>query len=65
LILAAITEAFVTIQQLGPFTEAVWPTINRTVAALRKRLAAWFGVEAHRVAFTKTCRRAVYFPSGD
>lgn len=51
--LAAITEAFVTFQQLGPFTEAVWPTIFRTLAALSQRLTAWFGVEAHRAAFAE------------
>jgi len=32
--LAAITEAFVTFQHLDPFTEAVWPTIIRTVAEM-------------------------------
>ena len=50
--LAAISEAFATIQELGPFSDNVWPYVNRTVSALRKRLAAGFGVDVARVAFT-------------
>ncbi len=51
--LQAITEAFVTIQRLGPFSGAVWPFVNRTVTDLRQRLAGWFGVGPHRVACTE------------
>jgi len=40
----------------------VWPTISRTVAALGQRLAAWFGVEAHRVAITESVSSGCVLP---
>jgi len=60
--LAAISEAFATIQDLGPFSDDVWPHVNRTVSGLRQRLAAWFGVAAERVAFTENVTSGCMLP---
>jgi L-cysteine/cystine lyase len=60
--LAEITNAFATIQQLGPFSDDVWPYVNRTVSGLRQRLAAWFGVAPERVAFTENVTSGCVLP---
>ena len=51
--LEAINACWHTIQELGPFTAAVWPEVERTVAQLRQRLACWLGVATNRLAFTE------------
>ncbi|MCT0208630.1 aminotransferase class V-fold PLP-dependent enzyme [Synechococcus sp. CS-1332] len=60
--LAAISEAFATIQELGPFSDNVWPYVNRTVSGLRQRLGSWFGVDAARVAFTENVTSGCVLP---
>ncbi len=60
--LAAISAAFTTIQELGPFSDNVWPYVNRTVSGLRQRLAAWFGVAPERVAFTENVTSGCVLP---
>ncbi len=60
--LAAISDAFATIQQLGPFSDAVWPYVNGIVSGLRQRLAAWFGVAPERVAFTENVTSGCVLP---
>lgn len=60
--LAAITESWRTIQQLGPFTGDVWPFIEHTTTRLRQRLAAWFGVGPQRVAFTENVTSGCVLP---
>jgi L-cysteine/cystine lyase len=60
--LAAISESFATIQELGPFSDNVWPYVNRTVSALRQRLAAGFGVDVARVAFTENVTSGCVLP---
>jgi L-cysteine/cystine lyase len=60
--LAAISEAFATIQELGPFSDNVWPYVNRTVSALRQQLAAGFGVDVARVAFTENVTSGCVLP---
>ena len=60
--LAAISDAFATIQELGPFSDNVWPYVNRTVSGLRQRLASWFGVDAARVAFTENVTSGCVLP---
>jgi L-cysteine/cystine lyase len=60
--LAAITDCWRTIQELGPFTGEVWPFIERTTATLRQRLARWFGVAAHRMAFTENVTSGCVLP---
>ena len=51
--LEAITASWRTIQQLGPFTAAVWPFVEAQVASVRSRLAVACGVGAHRMALTE------------
>ncbi len=60
--LAAITEAFSTIQELGPFSATVWPYVNRTISGLRQRLASGFGVPHERVAFTENVTSGCVLP---
>jgi L-cysteine/cystine lyase len=60
--LAAITGAWRTIQDLGPFTGDVWPYVERTTATLRQRLANWFGVGPHRVALTENVTSGCVLP---
>jgi len=60
--LAAINRAWATISELGPFTADVWPFVARTTADLRQRLAAWFAVGAHRVAFTENVTAGCVLP---
>ncbi|KEF42864.1 MAG: cysteine lyase [Cyanobium sp. CACIAM 14] len=60
--LEAISEAFRTIQTLGPFSAPVWPYVNRTVSGLRAQLAGWFGVPAERLAFTENVSSGCLLP---
>jgi L-cysteine/cystine lyase len=60
--LAAISDSFACIQELGPFSDDVWPYVNRTVSGLRQRLAAWFGVAPERVAFTENVTTGCVLP---
>ena len=62
--LEAIHRAFATIQELGPFSEAVWPFANRTTESLRARLgsAAWLGVGPRRLAFTENVTAGCVLP---
>ena len=62
--LEAITAAFRTIQELGPFSGAVWPWSARTVEALRQRLGcrAWLGVGPRRLAFTENVTSGCVLP---
>ena len=60
--LAAITKSWRTIQQLGPFTGAVWPFIERTATELRQRLGAWLGVGPQRLAFTENVTSGCVLP---
>ncbi len=60
--LAAINRAWGTIQELGPFTDRVWPFLARTQDDLRQRLATWLGVAAHRIAFTENVTSGCVLP---
>ena len=60
--LAAITSAWATIQELGPFTADVWPFVGRTTESLRQRLAQWFGVSPRRLAFTENVTSGCVLP---
>jgi L-cysteine/cystine lyase len=60
--LAAINRAWATISELGPFTTDVWPFVARTTAELRQRLAAWFAVGPHRIAFTENVTAGCVLP---
>ena len=56
--LDAITTTWGQIQELGPFTGAVWPLIEGTTSRLRQHLGQWFGVGTHRVAFSENVTTA-------
>lgn len=62
--LEAITETFAGIQELGPFSGAVWPYVSRRVEALRQCLgsAAWLGVGPRRLAFTENVTSGCVLP---
>ncbi|WP_094559822.1 aminotransferase class V-fold PLP-dependent enzyme [Synechococcus sp. 8F6] len=60
--LQAITASWQTIQELGPFTTAVWPAIEATTAGLRQRLAQWLRVPAQRLAFTENVTSGCVLP---
>ena len=60
--LDAITTTWGQIQELGPFTGAVWPLIERTTSQLRQHLGQWFGVGTHRVAFTENVTTGCVLP---
>ncbi len=60
--LEAITAAWGRIQELGPFTDEVWPYLGGLNAGLRGRLARWFGVPPARVAFTENVSSGCVLP---
>jgi L-cysteine/cystine lyase len=60
--LQAITGAWKQIQELGPFTGAVWPFVEQTTGRLRQHLARWFGVPPHRLAFTENVTSGCVLP---
>ena len=60
--LEAIVDTWRRIQELGPFTEDVWPLLGGLSGALRSRLAQWFGVSPARVAFTENVTSGCVLP---
>ena len=60
--LDAITSTWGQIQELGPFTGAVWPLIEGTTSRLRQHLGQSFGVGTHRVAFSENVTTACVLP---
>lgn len=60
--LAAITDTWKTLQQLGPFTASAWPTVEAITSQLRQRLAHWCGVSPHRLALTENVTSGCVLP---
>ena len=60
--LEAIVASWQRIQELGPFTEAVWPLLSHLSGALRSRLASWCGVSPNRIAFTENVTSGCVLP---
>ncbi len=60
--LEAMVAAWQRIQELGPFTGAVWPFIEHTTGRLRQHLARWFGVPPHRLALTENVSSGCVLP---
>ncbi len=60
--LDAIQQSWGTIQELGPFSEAVFPYASRTITELRQRLAPWLGVPPQRLAFTENVSSGCVLP---
>lgn len=60
--LAAINACWHTIQELGPFSGAVWPHVEATTARLRQRLSHWLGVPPQRLALTENVTTGCVLP---
>jgi L-cysteine/cystine lyase len=60
--LEAIIHCWQSIQELGPFTTAVWPLVNEHTARLRQRLGLWLGVAPSRLAFTENVTSGCVLP---
>jgi L-cysteine/cystine lyase len=60
--LEAISEGFRTVQELGPFTGAVWPWVERQTQRLRSTLAAACGVPPSRIALTENVSGGCVLP---
>lgn len=60
--LEAIHACWQRIQELGPFTTAVWPEVDATVTRLRLRLGEWLGVPSQRLAFTENVTSGCVLP---
>ncbi len=60
--LEAMVATWQRIQELGPFTEAVWPRLGSLSAGLRARLAAWCGVSPERIAFSENVSSGCVLP---
>jgi hypothetical protein len=60
--LVAIQQSWGTIQELGPFSEAVFPYASRTITELRQRLAPWLEVPPQRLAFTENVSSGCVLP---
>ncbi len=60
--LEAIVATWRQIQELGPFSGAVWPLLEGTMAGLRQRLAAWLEVGPQRLAFSENVTSGCVLP---
>jgi L-cysteine/cystine lyase len=60
--LQAITASWQRIQELGPFTGAVWPFVEQETARVRQALAALCGVGPHRLALTENVTSGCVLP---
>jgi len=60
--LEAMVASWRTIQELGPFTTAVWPFIEAETARVRSALAALCGVGTHRLALTENVSSGCVLP---
>ena len=60
--LEAMVSSWRTIQQLGPFTTAVWPFVEQETARVRQLLAAECGVLPHRLALTENVTAGCVLP---
>ena len=60
--LNAITSSWQTIQQLGPFTNDVWPYITKEVINTKNLLSEICGVHPKRIAFTENVTSGCVLP---
>ena len=60
--LEAITTSWQRIQELGPFTTAVWPFIEHETSGVRRRLAAACGVAPQRLTLTENVTSGCVLP---
>ena len=60
--LEAILTSWRTIQELGPFSTAVWPFVQRETSRVRAALASLCGVEPRRLALTENVSTGCVLP---
>ena len=60
--LEAIVASWRTIQELGPFSLAVWPFVERETTRVRNALADLCGVAPHRLALTENVTSGCVLP---
>jgi len=60
--LEAIVASWRTIQELGPFSTAVWPFVEAETSRVRNALAALCGVPSHRLALTENVTSGCVLP---
>ncbi|MEB3172860.1 MAG: aminotransferase class V-fold PLP-dependent enzyme [Cyanobacteriota bacterium] len=60
--LEAMVASWCTIQELGPFTTAVWPFVEAETNRVRSALAALCGVGPHRLALTENVTSGCVLP---
>ena len=60
--LEAITASWQRIQELGPFSDAVWPWIEQETSRVRQALAALCGVPPQRLALTENVSSGCVLP---
>jgi len=60
--LEAMVTSWRTIQELGPFTTAVWPFIEQETARVRQAMAGLCGVGPHRLALTENVTGGCVLP---
>jgi L-cysteine/cystine lyase len=60
--LEAIVATWRRIQELGPFTGAMWPFLQEETSRLRQHLAQWCGAPPHRLALTENVTMGCVLP---
>jgi len=60
--LEAIVATWRRIQELGPFTTALWPVLEGETVRLRQQLARWCGAPPHRLALTENVSMGCVLP---
>ena len=60
--LETIVASWRTIQELGPFSLAVWPFVERETTRVRNALAGLCGVAPHRLALTENVTSGCVLP---
>ena len=60
--LNAITSSWETIQQLGPFTNDVWPYITKEVISTKNLISEICGIHPKRIAFTENASAGCVIP---
>ena len=60
--LNAITSSWETIQQLGPFTNDVWPYITKEVISTKNLISEICGIHSNRIAFTENVTSGCVLP---
>ncbi|MFN9659017.1 MAG: aminotransferase class V-fold PLP-dependent enzyme [Cyanobacteriota bacterium] len=60
--LDAIVASWRRIQELGPFTSALWPVLEAETSQLRQHLAQWCGAPSHRLALTENVTMGCVLP---